>query len=112
MFVFITIIISYLVTLSIIYGTKIQTKTRKSTNAYWKFIDWKESDKRPKWMIGVLLVNYILCLIPIINLIWSVLFLMWYFEQLKGPNYDSGGNLIAERIVYSNKFTKWLTKEV
>lgn len=112
MFIFITILISYLITLSILFGTKIQTKTRKNTTSYWTYVDWKESDERPKWMVGVLLVNYILCLIPIVNLIWSIFFLIWYINQLKGPQYDSGVNLVATRIAYSNKFTKWLTKKV
>lgn len=112
MFIFITIIISYLITLSILFGTKVQTKTRSKSTSYWSYVDWKDSNERPKWMVGILLVNYIICLVPIVNLIWSTFFLIWYFNQLKGPIYDDGSNLVATRIVYSNKFTKWLTKEV
>lgn len=112
MFIFITIVISYLITLSILFGTKVQTKTRKSTTSYWSNVDWKESDERPKWMIGILLLNYIVCIMPILNLVYSVFFLIWYIKQLEGPSWDSGSNLVATRIVYSNKFTKWLTKEV
>lgn len=112
MFIFITIIISYLVTLSILFGTKVQTKTRPRNTYYWADVNWKESDERPKWMVGILLSNYIICLAPIVNLIWSIFFSIWYFNQLKSPSYDEGINLVATRIVYSNKFTKWLTKKV
>ena len=112
MFVFITILISYLITLSILFGTKAQTKTRRSVSSYWCQVDWKDSDEKPKWMVGILLLNYIICIIPVLNIIWSILFLIWYFRQLEGPCWDSGNNLVATRIVYSNKFTKWLTKKV
>lgn len=94
------------------FGTKVQTKTRKNTSAYWKSVDWEESNERPKWMLGIILVNYIICLVPIVNLIWSIFFLRWYIKQLKGPCWDNGNNLVATRITYSNKFTKWLTKKV
>lgn len=112
MFIFITILISYLITLSLLFGTKAQTKTRRSTASYWNGVSWKDSDERPKWMVGILLLNYIICIIPVLNIIWSILFLIWYFRQLEGPCWDNGSNLVATRIVYSNKFTKWLTKEV
>ena len=112
MFIFITILISYLITLSLLFGTKTQTKTRRSTSSYWCEVSWKESDERPKWMVGILLLNYIICIIPVLNIIWSILFLIWYFRQLEGPCWDNGSNLVTTRIVYSNKFTKWLTKEV
>lgn len=112
MFIFITIVISYLITLSILFGTKVQTKTRERITSYWSGVDWKDSDERPKWMVGILLLSFIICIIPVLNIIWSILFLIWYFKQLEGPCLDIGRNLVATRIVYSNKLTKWLTKKV
>ena len=112
MFIFITILISYLVTLSILFGTKVQTKTRKSVSSYWSGVNWKDSDERPKWMVGILLLSFIICIIPVLNILWSIFFIIWYFRQLEGPLWDSGNALIATRIIYSNRFTKWLTKRV
>ena len=112
MFIFITILISYLITLSIVFGTKAQTKTRRNVSSYWSGVEWKDSDEKPKWMVGILLLNYIICVIPVLNIIWSILFLIWYFRQLEGPCWDSGINLVATRIVYSNKITIWFTKKV
>lgn len=112
MFAFILIIISYLITLSIIFGTKVQTKKRKNLDSWWCYVKWEDSGERPKWMVGLLLVNYVVCLIPGINLIWSIFFLVWYIKQLEGPKFNYGDTLEATRIVYSNKFTKWLTKKI
>lgn len=112
MFAFISIIISYLITLSIIFGTKVQTKRRKRGDDWWCYAKWEDSGERSKWMVGLLLVNYIVCLIPRFNLVWSVFFLVWYIKQLEGPKAYYGDTLEATRIVYSNKFTKWLTKKI
>ena len=112
MFVFITILISYLITLSILFGTKIQTKTRKRVTSFWSEVSWEDSNEKPKWARGILILNFIICIIPVLNIIWSISFLIWYFRQLQSPFWDSGNNLVTTRVLYSNKFTEWLTKKI
>ena len=36
---------------------------------------------------------------------------VWYFAQLRSPVYDEGVHLEMSRIVYSNKLTKFLSKD-
>lgn len=112
MFIFIIMIISLLLTTGILFYTKVQVKERANYNIYWCTIDWKDTNTRQKWKLWLILLNYIICLIPIFNIIWTAIIVINYFKQLDGPYSNHGTNLTVTRIVFTNKFTKWLTKEI
>jgi hypothetical protein len=105
-------ILSLAIVTCIMFYTKLQIKTRHRDTQYWNSVKWKDTEVRPKWKLWLVILNYFICLIPIFNIVWSVLFIIWYFCQLNGPSYDAGTKLTTNRVVFSNRFTKWLTKEV
>lgn len=113
MFAFITIFISLIVLSLIMFSTKVQRKTRKTVSDYWNNYSWETIDERPKCPRWLIMLNYVVSLIPIANLLYTTFAVIWLIKQYNdGPWYNDGGNLIAERIIFSNKFTDWLTKEV
>lgn len=112
MFAFISVVISLIITMSILFGTKVQTKTRSKTTVYWCSVPWKEASERPKWPLWFVILAYVCCIVPVLNILWSTCFIVWYFAQLRSPVYDEGVHLEARRIVYSNKLTKFLSKEI
>lgn len=112
MFIFILTILSLVITTSIMFYTKLQVKTRHSNNHYWKSVNWETTDDRPKWKRWMVILNYFICFIPAFNIVWSILFIIWYINQLKGPYHAEGMDLTATRLIFSNKITEWLTKEV
>lgn len=112
MFIFILMIISLVIVTCIMFYTKLQVKTRRKVDSYWSYYEWEATEDRPKWKLWLVILNYLICLIPVFNIVWSILFITWYFRQLQGPYYDEGIELTATRIVFSNRLTKWLTKEV
>ena len=106
-------VISLLIISTILFGTKVQTKTRKTVSDYWCNYDWETTDKRAKWPIWFLFISYIVSIIPFINIVYAI-FIVWWFEKQYNEICCSndGGNLIQERIVFSNKFIDWLKSSV
>ena len=112
MFAFISIVISLIITMSIMFETKVQTKTRRRNTEYWYEYHWKETSERPKWPLWFVILAYVCCIVPILNILWSTCFIVWYLVQLRSPSWDECMELKVSRIVYSNKLTKFLSKEI
>ena len=113
MFAFITFLVSILTLSLIMFGTKVQRKTRKTISDYWCYYDWETTSDRPKWPVYFIILNYIVSVIPVANIVWTGI-VIWYICKLYNDSgyANYGGKLIIERIIFSNKFIDWLNKEI
>lgn len=113
MFAFVTMFISLIVISLIMFSTKIQRKTRKTVSDFWCNYNWETLDERPKWPVWLVLMSYVISMVPVLNIVYAILMIVWFIKQYNDEPYSNrGGNIIAERLVFSNSFTNWLTKEI
>lgn len=111
MWMLILMIISALVFGALIFGTKIQTKTRSRNTEYWNRVPWVDAGK-PKVTRLHLVLAIIACLIPIVNIIIATIVIIKFCQQLPAPDWDCGTALVHKRIVLKNPITDWLMEEV
>lgn len=111
MWMLILMIISALIFGALIFGTKVQTKTRSKNTEYWSKVPWVDAGK-PKVTRLHLVLAIIACLIPIVNIIIATIAIIKFCQQLPAPNWDCGTHLVHKRIVFKNLITDWLMEEV
>lgn len=113
MFFFVLAIISLLVLYLLIFKSKLQSKTRRSYNEYWSSIPWEDATNGKKLIpIWQLIVFPILCLIPGINILFVIFFIVYFcnqHSQYSCGNY--GMQLTVYRWHYESKLLNWLKKE-
>ena len=111
MWMLILTIISALIFGALIFGTKVQTKTRSRSNEYWNKVPWVDAGK-PIVTRLILVLATIVCLIPIVNIIIAAFVIIKFCQQLPAPDWDCGTHLVHKRIVFKNLITDWLMEEV
>ena len=113
MFSFTTIIISFLVFYLLVFKSKLQSKTRRSYNEYWTSIPWEDATDGKKLIpIWKLIVFPILCLIPGINILFVIFFIVYFCNQHCQYSYGNYGmQLTVYRWHYESKLLNWLKKE-
>ena len=111
MWMLILMIISALIFGALIFGTKVQTKTRSRNSEYWSKVLWVDAGK-PKVTRLHLALAIIVCLIPIVNVVIAAVAIIKFCQQLSAPDRDCGTHLIHKRIVFKNLVTDWLMEEI
>ena len=111
MWMLILFIISALIFGALIFGTKVQTKTRSRYTEYWSKVPWVDAGK-PKVTRLNLVLAIIACLIPIANIILAIIIIIKFCQQLSAPDWDNGTALVHKRIVLKNPITEWLMEEI
>lgn len=116
MFWFISFIISVLILGTLMFFSYPQKRVRENTIEHWDHYSWvndgNERAKVPLWMV---IVATIICFIPVINIIVSVIMIIAYCMQLSGNSFNNGWDKVDTRIVLRAPYLmwfKWLTKEI
>ena len=104
-------IISALIFGALIFGTKVQTKTRSRNSEYWDKVPWVDAGK-PKVTRLIIVFAIITCLIPVVNIITTTFVIIKFCRQLPAPDWDYGTHLVHKRVVFKNLITDWLMEEV
>ena len=104
-------IISALIFGALIFGTKVQTKTRQRDSEYWDMVPWVDAGK-PKVTRLIIVLAIIACLIPVVNIIIAAIAIIKFCQQLSAPNWECGTHLVHKRVVFKNLITDWLMEEV
>lgn len=111
MWMLILMIISALIFGALIFGTKVQTKTRSRNTEYWSKVPWVDAGKPKVTRLNLVLAT-IACLIPIVNIILAIIIIIIFCKQLPAPDWDCGTALVHKRIVLKNPITDWLMEEI
>lgn len=111
MWMLILTIISALIFGALIFGTKVQTKTRSRNTEYWSKVPWVDAGKPKVTRLNIVLA-IIICLIPIVNVLIAIIAIVRFCQQLPAPDWDRGTHLVHERLVFKNLVTDWLMEEV
>lgn len=91
---------------------KVEKKQRKSVSQYWDNVPWEECTATIAYPRFMYILFILFAMIPIFNIIMCVVLVVLYIQNLRGPYYNYGSNLVAARIVLSGELVKWLTKAV
>lgn len=116
MFWFISFIISVLILGTLMFFSYPQKREREDEYTCWNKSPWvDEDDKRvpvPVWMI---IIACTVSVIPIVNLVCSVITVLAYCLQYSGKDGMDGYELIDRRIELRApylRWIKWLNKEI
>lgn len=116
MFWFISFLISVLILGTLLFFSYPQEKVRDSYNTYWCKCSWVDTgDKRIPVPVWVVIVSGLISIIPVMNLICSVLAVGAYWIQYGDKDDADGYELIDHRMVLRApylKWFKWLNKEI
>lgn len=91
---------------------KVQKKERESTIRYWHSYDWEDTDSKVVYPRVLYILFILFALIPVLNVIMCMAIVAWYTEQLKGPNWNNGNELIVFRLKINSDIINWLMKAV
>ncbi len=108
---FIMFAISFIVFGLLLTSTHTQKLIRPSYRRNWRDYDWEPvSKERVKYPIWVWLIALVLSIIPIVNIIATVVVLITYIINIIRPSGSDGWEYEYTRIVIKTKFTDWIAR--
>lgn len=111
MFWFISTLISVLILGTLFFCSYEQKIDRENSYNLWKNYEWEDvSSERFKFPLWAVLVLLIISLIPVLNLILTLIIVLVYDVQLCRDDDADGINTTARRLVVRCKWVNWLLK--
>lgn len=111
MFWFISTLISVLILGTLFFCSYEQKIDRKKSYNLWRDYEWEDvSYERFKFPLWAVLVLLIVSLIPVLNLILTLIIVLVYIAQLFRENSADSMKTTARRLVLRCKCVDWLLK--
>lgn len=116
MFWFISFIISVFILGTLMFFSYPQKRVREDVIEHWDHYPWvNDGNERVKVPLWIVIIAMIICFIPVINIVVSIIAIIAYYIQYSGECSNNGWEKVDTRIVLRAPYLmwfKWLNKEI